>query len=217
MAMTHILLTGFAPFGGESINPSWQAVQQLDGWQPQPFNQVKVLELPCAFDDSLLVLQQALDKLKPTVVIAVGQAGGRSQFCLEKVAINYNDARIPDNNQQQPLGTATIEHGPSAYFSTLPLKTLVQALHQQGIPAALSFSAGTFVCNHVFYGLMHQLKDQPHVKAGFIHIPYSPAQACRHGAVASMELATVVQALKVCVELSLATQVDLALVGGTLD
>lgn len=217
MALTQILLTGFAPFGGEKINPSWQAVQQLDGWQPDAETIVSVLELPCVFGESLQVLHQAIKELTPAVVIAVGQAGGRSQFCVEKVAINYDDARIPDNQQQQPAGTAIVADGPTAYFSTLPVKAIVQALQQQGIPAALSFSAGTFVCNHVFYGMLHRLRNQPQVKAGFIHIPYSPAQACQHGAVASMELSLVVKALKLCIELSLQTNNDVVIAGGTLD
>ncbi len=214
--MRTILLTGFAPFGGEATNPSWDAVQQLDGWQPDDETVVRARQLPCVFTQSLSVLHAELAALDPVLVLAIGQAGGRTCFSLEKVAINYNDARIADNQGQQPLATATVDDGPAAYFSTLPLKHLVQQLRSQGIPAEVSFSAGTFVCNHVFYGLMHALAAKPQVRAGFIHIPYSPEQAARHQS-ASMSTALVVEALKNCIYISLLQQPDILLATGQLD
>ncbi|RVU37153.1 pyroglutamyl-peptidase I [Rheinheimera riviphila] len=214
--MRTILVTGFEPFGGEATNPSWDAVQQLDGWQPDDETLVHARQLPCVFEQSLAVLTAELTALDPVLVLAIGQAGGRTCFSLEKVAINYNDARIADNQGQQPLATATADDGPAAYFSSLPLKHLVQQLRQHGIPAEVSFSAGTFVCNHVFYGLMHALKAKPQVRAGFIHIPYSPAQAARLQS-ASMSTELVVAALKICIEISLLQQPDILLATGQLD
>ncbi|MCT6699166.1 pyroglutamyl-peptidase I [Rheinheimera sp. 4Y26] len=212
-----ILLTGFAPFGGEQINPSWQAVQQLQGWQADDETEVQAIELPCIFGQSLEKLQQALQQFNPVLVIAVGQAGGRTAISLEKVAINYQDARIADNAGNQPLGEPVIAGAPTAYFSSLPLKAIVQDLRQQGIPAEISYSAGTFVCNHVFYGLMHTVATSPKVRAGFIHIPYLPAQAARLGGPASMTTELVVKALKQVMQLSLLQQPDILLAEGTLD
>ncbi len=214
--MQNILLTGFEPFGGETSNPSWDAVQQLDGWQPDDETVVLARKLPCVFEQSLQVLSAELTALQPVLVIAVGQAGGRTCFSLEKVAINYNDARIMDNRGQQPINSTTAEGGPAAYFSTLPLKHIVQQVRQRGIPAEVSLSAGSFVCNHVFYGLMHQLASTPKVRAGFIHIPYSPQQASRLQS-ASMSQELVVAALKICIEVSLLQQPDLLLAMGQLD
>jgi len=216
MAMRTILLTGFEPFGGETSNPSWDAVQQLDGWQPDDETIVRALQLPCVFGRSISVLQAQLAALDPVLVLALGQAGGRTCISLEKVAINYNDARIADNQGQQPLATATADDGPAAYFSNLPLKHLVQQLRSNDIPAEVSFSAGTFVCNHLFYGLMHALAAKPLVRAGFIHIPYSPAQAARQQS-ASMSIDMVVAALKICIEVSLLQQPDILLATGRLD
>ena len=212
-----ILLTGFAPFGGESQNPSWDAVKQLQGFTPDDETQVQTIELPCVFHNSLELLRQAIQQWDPVLVIAVGQAGGRSAISLEKVAINYQDARIADNAGKQPLGEPVIAGAPTAYFSSLPLKAIVQNLRQQGIPAEISFSAGTFVCNHVFYGLMQALEHQPQVKAGFIHIPYAPEQAARHPGSASMAISMVVKALRLAIEQSLLQQEDVLLCAGTLN
>lgn len=214
--MRTILLTGFEPFGGETSNPSWDAVQQLDGWQPDDETMVVARQLPCVFGSSVAQLNTHIKALDPVLVLALGQAGGRTCFSLEKVAINYNDARIADNQGQQPLATATVENGAAAYFSSLPLKHLLQQLKSNGIPAEISFSAGTFVCNHVFYGLMHALAEKPRVRAGFIHIPYSPEQATRHQS-ASMSIELVVAALKICIEISLLQQPDILMATGRLD
>lgn len=214
--MRTILLTGFEPFGGEASNPSWDSVQQLDGWQPDDETVVVARQLPCVFGSSLAEMNEHINELDPVLVLAVGQAGGRTCFSLEKVAINYNDARIADNQGQQPLATATVDAGPAAYFSTLPVKHLLQQLRAQGIPADLSFSAGTFVCNHLFYGLMHRLAATPLVRAGFIHIPYCPMQASRQQS-ASMSIEMVVAALKICIEVSLLQQPDILLASGQLN
>ncbi|OOF06835.1 pyroglutamyl-peptidase I [Salinivibrio sp. MA440] len=200
--MHTILITGFEPFGGESENPSWQVAQALEGWQPNEECIVKAVRLPCTFDDSLPTLHSALESLSPVMVIALGQAGGRAEISLEKVAINYQNAPIPDNAGKQPHGTSVVPSGPNAYFSTLPLNRLANALNEAHHPASISYTAGTFVCNQVFYGLMHALAHHTEVRAGFIHIPYSPAQACKHRA-PSMPVGDVVAAMKVAIELSL--------------
>lgn len=214
--MQTILLTGFEPFGGEQQNPSWLAVQQLDGYQLDDEVQIVSRQLSCVFEKSQQELQTAIKEVKPVLVLALGQAGGRTELCFEKVAINFIDARIADNAGQQPIDKAVVAEGPAAYFTTLPVKAMVNSLRQQGIPAAISYTAGTYVCNTVFYALMHQLKDKAKVPAGFLHIPYAPEQAIGK-AVASMPVDMVVQALKICLPVALRTTEDLQLVAGTLD
>jgi pyroglutamyl-peptidase len=214
--MQTILLTGFEPFGGEQSNPSWLVAQQLDGYQLDDEVQIVSRQLSCVFEKSQQELKAAIDELKPVLVLAVGQAGGRTELCFEKVAINFIDARIADNAGQQPVGMPVITDGPTAYFTTLPIKAMVNSLKQQGIPAAVSYTAGTYVCNTVFYVLMHQLKDQPKVRAGFLHIPYAPGQAVGK-AVASMPVDMVVNALKLCLPVALQTTEDLQIAAGTLD
>lgn len=214
--MPNILLTGFEPFGGEQVNHAWQAVQPLDGWQPDHEVTVHTRQLPCVFNDCIQQLQQLITELKPVLVIAVGQASGRNRISLEKVAINLNDARIADNHQQQPIDTPVIPDGPDAYFSTLPLKALLQQLKQQHIPAEISYTAGTFVCNHLFYGLMHHLSTNNTVRAGFIHIPLSPAQTIDLPGSASMNTDDIIRALKTITVVSLQQKEDILLAAGTL-
>lgn len=214
--MQTILLTGFEPFGGEQSNPSWLAVQQLDGYQLDDEVQIVSRQLSCVFEKSRQELKTAIDELKPVLVVALGQAGGRAELCFEKVAINFIDARIADNAGQQPVDKSVVTEGPAAYFTTLPIKAMVNSLKQQGIPAAVSYTAGTYVCNTVFYALMHQLKDKPKVRAGFLHIPYAPEQAIGK-AVASMPVDMVVNALKLCLPVALQTTEDLQIAAGTLD
>jgi pyroglutamyl-peptidase len=214
--MYTILLTGFEPFGGEQSNPSWLAVQQLDGYQLDDEVQIVSRQLSCVFEKSQNELQKAIEELTPVLVLALGQAGGRTELCFEKVAINFIDARIADNAGAQPLDKPIVPDGPTAYFTTLPIKAMVNSLKQQGIPAAVSYTAGTYVCNTIFYALMHQLKDTPKVRAGFLHIPYAPEQAVGK-AVASMPVDMVVQALKLCLPVALQTTEDLHIAGGTLD
>jgi pyroglutamyl-peptidase len=214
--MQTILLTGFEPFGGEQSNPSWLAVQQLDGYQLDDEVQIVSRQLSCVFEQSQQELKAAIDELNPVLVLAVGQAGGRTELCFEKVAINFIDARIADNAGQQPIDKPVVIDGPAAYFTTLPIKAMVNSLKQQGMPAAVSYTAGTYVCNTIFYALMHQLKDKPKVRAGFLHIPYAPEQAIGK-AVASMPVAMVVNALKLCLPVALQTTEDLQIAAGTLD
>lgn len=209
-----VLLTGFQPFGGEQVNPSWQAVSALHGARIAQ-HRVVARELPVAFGTSLKVLRAALKQTQPSLVICVGQAGGRAQLSLERVAINVDDARIPDNTGSQPVDLPVVDGGPAAYFSTLPIKAMREALRVAGFPAEVSQTAGTYVCNHVFYGLMHGLRARPGVRAGFIHIPYSPAQASAHAGAASLPVETVVQALRIAVETALKVQQDIRRAAGS--
>lgn len=202
--MAKVLITGFEPFAGETLNPSWQVASSLDGWQFDDEISVSAIRLPCVFKQSLLTLEQAINQLKPAVVIMLGQAGGCSQLKLEKIASNYIDAAFADNAGQQPRDGLTASHGPAAYFSNLPEKAMLQALHMQHIPAQLSLSAGSYVCNHSFYGLMHLIKNQyASIRGGFIHLPYLPEQVLNKPDTASMELVTQIKAIKICVEVSL--------------
>ncbi|MBW9400514.1 pyroglutamyl-peptidase I [Leclercia sp. EC_58] len=211
--MRTVLITGFEPFGGETLNPSWEVVKQLDGAIIDDCR-VVARQLPCVFGESLSVLNAAIDALQPSVVLAVGQAGGRVDVTVERVAINVDDARIPDNHGQQPVDVAIVEGGPAAWFSTLPIKAMVAALRESGIPASVSQTAGTFVCNHVMYGVLHKLADRPEVKGGFIHIPYLPEQAAAHPGAPSMATQTVKQALEIAITVALRQEADIKVVGG---
>jgi len=208
-----VLLTGFQPFGGEQVNPSWQAVSALHGTRIAG-HRVVARELPVAFGKSLKALRAALKETQPSLVICVGQAGGRAQLSLERVAINVDDARIPDNAGQQPIDAPVVADGPAAYFSTLPIKAMREALRGAGFPVEVSQTAGTYVCNHVFYGLMHALRRQRTVRAGFIHIPYSPAQASGHAGAASLPVETVTAALRLALKVALKTSLDIRTAAG---
>jgi len=208
-----VLLTGFEPFNGAAINPSWEAARALDGWSGPGFT-VVARQLPCVFGTAVDVLREAMAGVKPDIVIAVGQAGGRSEISLERVAINVDDASIRDNAGNQPVDMPVAADGPTAYFTTLPVKAIVKALRLRGFPSGVSQTAGTFVCNHVFYGLMHQTVGQP-VKAGFIHVPFLPEQAAdRPERPPSMALRDIVDALRIAVEVAVVTESDAVEAGG---
>lgn len=191
-----ILLTGFDPFGGEPINPALEAVKlvKID----DPDLEIIKLEVPTVFGDSIAAVTEAMALHKPEAVVCVGQAGGRFAVTPERVAINVSDARIPDNAGNRPLDEPIVPGGPAAYFSTLPVKAMVAAIRDCGIPASLSNSAGVYVCNHLMYGVLHAAATRfPGVRAGFIHVPYIPEQAARKGGnVPSMSLETIAKALE---------------------
>jgi pyroglutamyl-peptidase len=212
-----VLLTGFEPFGGEPINPSWEAVRALDGWR-EPGFRVIAAQLPCVFGAAREALAALVDQHRPQCLIGVGQAGGRAEISVERVAINVDDARIPDNAGCQPIDEPVVPGGPAAYFSTLPIKAIVHRLRDAGLPAAVSQTAGTFVCNHAFYAALHLAAQQRGtLRAGFVHIPYLPEQAARHAGAASMSLDSMVQALRVVVRESVHTGADRHETGGQLD
>jgi pyroglutamyl-peptidase len=207
-----VLVTGFDPFGGSPVNPSWYAVQALHGREIAA-HRIVGAQLPTVFGASIERLEQLLQQHRPRLVICTGQAGGRGALSLERVAINVNDARIPDNAGEQPVDTAIAADGPAAYFTTLPIKAMLQALLADGIRAEVSQTAGTFVCNHVFYGLMHLLA-QPRfqgVRGGLIHVPFLPEQGQP-----SMLLAQIVRGLEVAIECALVTEHDIRKQAGAL-
>lgn len=214
MARPRVLLTGFDPFGGQSVNPSWQAVSALHGTTVAGHDVIGA-QLPTVFGAALQALRDSLRQHRPTLVLATGQAGGRGAISLERVAINVNDARIPDNAGAQPVDTPVVPGGPAAYFTRLPIKAMLVALLQQGIRAEVSQTAGTFVCNHTFYGLMHELETTPEfagVRGGLIHVPWLPEQGQP-----SMAAGEIAQALKVCIECAVATREDIVRQAGALD
>ena len=202
-----VLLTGFTPFGGEASNPSWDAVAPLANKRIGG-HRIVVRQLPVEFGASLQVLQAAIRETKPALVLCVGQAGGRAQLSIERVAINIDDARIPDNADACPIDAPIVADGPAAYFTTLPIKAMLVAMREAGIPAEVSQTAGTYVCNHVFYGLMHALRGKPRTRGGFIHIPYAPEQAARHPGAPSLPVDVVTAALRIGLRIALATTVD---------
>jgi pyroglutamyl-peptidase len=210
-----ILLSGFAPFGGASINPSWLVAQALNGERVAGARVVAV-ELPCVFGAAIQTMNSAIATYAPQLVLALGQAGGRAEVSLERVAINVDDARIADNAGAQPLDEPVCAGAPAAYFSTLPIKAIVAALHQAGVPASVSQTAGTFVCNHVFFGLMHRLRRSHKVRAGFMHVPLVPEQAAAYPGQPTMDLATMVHATRVALLTALSVTQDLRHGGGAL-
>lgn len=200
--MPKVLLTGFEPFAGEPINPSAEIVAALGGRTIEGHEIVGAI-LPCVFGAAIASLRAEIARHEPAVVVCTGQAGGRPCVTVERVAINVDDARIPDNQGQQPIDAAIVDAGPPAYFASLPLKSTVRALALAGIPADVSQTAGTFVCNHVFYGLMHALAGTS-VRGGFVHVPFLPEQAKRAGPGApSMPLAVMVRAIEIVIATSL--------------
>lgn len=170
-----VLVTGFDPFGGEKVNPAYEAVKLL----PDTIAGARVVkvEIPTVFGKSGRKLAEAIEAESPDAVLCVGQAGGRAGMTVEYVAINLNEARIPDNEGKQPLAEAIQKDGETAYFATLPVKAMVKAMNEAGVPATLSYTAGTFVCNHLMYELLYlAAKRYPHLKGGFVHVPYATEQ-----------------------------------------
>jgi pyroglutamyl-peptidase len=209
-----VLVTGFEPFGGDALNPSWMAAQALHGRMVGGHRLIGA-QLPTAFDHSLEVLRDLLQRHRPDLVICTGQAGGRPALSLERVAINVNDARIPDNAGAQPVDTPVFAGGPAAYFTSLPIKAMLAELLEAGIDAEVSQTAGTFVCNHVFYGLMHEIATRRELaltRGGLIHVPWLPGQGQP-----SMRLEEIVQGLKLAIECALATVTDIRKQAGALN
>ena len=209
-----ILVTGFDPFGGEKVNPALEAVKLL----PKEIHGVEVhwTEIPTVFYKSAEVLEAEIVRYQPDVVLCIGQAGGRSSLTPERVAINQDDARIPDNQGNQPIDTPIREDGQAAYFSTLPIKAMVQAIKEQGLPAAVSNTAGTFVCNHLMYQALYLVdKKFPHMRAGFMHIPYMTEQVLNKPNTASMCLTDIVRGIEAAIGAIVDYKdKDLKLVGG---
>jgi pyroglutamyl-peptidase len=206
-----VLVTGFEPFDGAEINPSQEIARNLNGTVIAGHRVVGAL-LPCVFGAAIPELKRLIGVHRPALVICVGQAGGRAAITPERVAINIDDARIADNAGAQPVDRPIVRGAPAGYFSTLPVKAIVAALREVGVPSEVSQTAGTFVCNHVFYGLMHTLRTSKGVRAGFIHVPYLPEQAQKGQA--SLPLEDMVFGVALAVETALRCKKDLRLAGG---
>ena len=195
------LVTGFEPFGDDPINPALEALRRL----PPLLGRLEIATrvLPTVFGRALAVLDDALAAAAPDLVLCVGLAGGRAELSLERVAINIDDAGIADNAGQLPVDRPIVPGGPPAYFSTLPIKAAVARLRKAGLPAAVSNTAGTFVCNHVFYGVMHRAATvRPRLRAGFLHVPYLPVQAARHDSAPSMALGDIVRGIEIVLQVA---------------
>lgn len=174
--MTRVLLTGFEPFDGADVNPSWEAARLVAADPPQGL-EVTPVRLSCVFGQAGDELRAAVREFSPDLVVCLGQAAGRPDVTVERVAINVDDARIPDNAGARPVDAPVVPGGPAAYFATLPVKACVAAVRAAGLPASLSHTPGTFVCNHVFYALMHLLAtERPGARGGFVHLPALPHQ-----------------------------------------
>ena len=212
--MTTVLLTGFEPFNGETTNPSWDALALVD----VPGVRLATELLPCSFGRSLPALRAAVELHQPDIVVAVGQAGGRAVITPERVAVNGDDARIPDNDGRAPVDEPIVDGAPMAYLTGLPIKAAVTAMREADIPVTISHTAGTFVCNHVFYGLMHMINTElPHIRGGFVHVPFSTAQVAARGtSEPSMSLRTIADGLAVLVQTCVQISDDMKVSGGTL-
>lgn len=212
-----ILVTAFDPFGGESINPALEAVKlmkdKIDGAE------IVKLEIPTVFRKSIDKVAEAIVKENPDVVLSIGQAGGRFEVTPERVGINVDDARIPDNEGNQPIDVPIYEDGAPAYFTTLPVKAMVEAIREAGLPSSLSNSAGTFVCNHIMYGVLYQIEKMgKNIRAGFIHVPFIPEQVARRPAPAPcMSMVDIAKALEAAVSAIVKNEQDIVAVGGKLD
>ena len=217
-----VLITGFEPFDRDSVNPSWEVARALDGWCPEAggvSGLVTAVRLPCVFGAAIEALAAAFETHRPALVVGLGLAGGRSELTPERVAVNMDDARIPDNAGRQPIDAPVFPGGPAAYFSTLPIKAIVRELRSGGVPSSVSNTAGSFVCNHVFYGLMHLLATRHaslSARGGFVHVPALPEQAARQPGMPSMALAEQVRGIRVLVETALKVREDVRETGGQL-
>ncbi|MEF3117288.1 pyroglutamyl-peptidase I [Streptomyces chrestomyceticus] len=210
---TRILLTGFEPFDGESSNPSWEAVRAAAA-EPPAGLEITAVELPCVYGRSRTVLREAVAAHDPDIVLCVGQAGGRPDLTVERVAVNIDDARIPDVSGAQPIDEPIVPGGPAAYFAALPVKACVAAVREAGVPASVSNTAGTFVCNHVFYDLMHLIAtERPALRGGFVHVPYAPGQVAGRS-LPSLAVSAVAEGLRVIAATAARTNTDIKAVGG---
>lgn len=202
-----VLVTGFDPFGGETVNPAYEAVRNL----PEKIAGAKIItmEIPTVFKKSAGVVEQAIIQNMPDIVINVGQAGGRTAISIEKVAINLAEASIPDNDGDMPIDEALIENGPTAYFATIPVKAMVHHVKEHGIPCSLSYTAGTYVCNSIMYHMLHLTATKyPKIKAGFIHVPYAPQQTTEKPQYASMSIEDITKALTYAIEAAVLYESD---------
>ena len=211
-----ILVTGFEPFGGEATNPSWEICERL----PREIAgaRIETCLVPCVFRRAIEVAADAIERHRPVIVLSLGQAGGRSVLGVERIAINVDDARIADNDGQQPVDEPVAPDGPAAHFATLPVKAMAKAMRAAGAPAEVSNSAGTFVCNHLMYGVLHFIEARGFpTRAGFIHVPYADEQVIDKGPVASMAIATMVKGIEAALHAARVAKNDIRQAEGRLD
>lgn len=211
--MKKVLITGFEPFGGDSINPALEAVKRLEEVAIDG-GVIVTCHVPVTRYDSINAVIEAIEAYQPECVITVGQAAGRAAITPERIAINVDDFRIPDNGGNQPIDEPIVTEGPDAYFTTLPIKRIVQTLQDKGIPCQVSNSAGTFVCNHLFYGVQHYLNNKP-VRHGFVHIPLLPEQNPT-GDQPTMALDTIVEGLRLVAQVAINHDSDIVVTGGQI-
>ena len=210
-----ILVTGFDPFGGEPINPAIESVKRL------PDNiagaEIIKLEIPTVRKKSLEKIEKAINEHNPDVILSIGQAGGRFDISIERIGINLDDFRIPDNEGNQIIDEPIFPDGENSYFVKLPVKAMVQNVQKNNIPASVSYTAGTFVCNHVLYGVLYLIEKKYNgKKSGFIHIPFLPEQVVDKRNTPSMELSTIVKGLTAAIEAIVKNDEDIKEVGGTV-
>lgn len=212
-----LLITGFDPFGGEAINPALEAVKLL----PDTIHGAQIVkaEIPTVFGKSAAIVAEKIEEIHPDVVLNIGQAGGRFAISPERVAINVDDARIPDNEGNQPVDEAIQTGGKPAYFTQLPIKAMVENMKKAGIPAAVSNTAGTFVCNHIMYQVQYMIDTKyPEMKGGFIHVPFIPQQVVDKAGQPAMSIEDIAKGLTAAVEaiVDYADKEDLKAIGGAI-
>ncbi len=208
-----IMLTAFDPFGGDKINPALEAVKLV---RPELFDaEIIKVEIPTVFGKSIETALAAMEKHHPDVVLCIGQAGGRFDMTPERVAINVDDARIADNEGNQPVDEAIFKDGEPAYFTMLPIKAMVQAMKNAGIPASVSNTAGTFVCNHIMYGVLYHIhKSFPGVRGGFMHVPFTTEQVVNRPNMPALSTEQIARGIEVSIQAIIDNPVDIDAVGG---
>ena len=208
-----VLVTGFDPFGGESINPAWEAVKVIK--DEIAGAEIVKMQIPTVVGKSIAKIHDKMVEINPDIVIAVGQAGGRFGITPERVAINVTDARIPDNEGNQPIDEPIFADGDAAYFSNLPVKAMVQEIKNAGYPTSLSNTAGTYICNHVMYGILYYIqKEFPNVRGGFIHVPFAASQVVNKPNTPSMAIADITAAIEAAIKAAVEHQADIKAIGG---
>jgi len=213
--MKKLLITGFDPFGKETINPAYEAIKLIDDIVDGC--EIIKLEIPTVFHESIEILEKAMIKHKPDIVLCIGQAGGRFQITPERIAINLDDASIKDNKGNQPIDTKIFEDGEAAYFANIPVKAMVRAMRENKIPASVSNTAGTFVCNHLMYGLLYKINKVEEfnaIKGGFIHVPFATEQVVDKFNTPALSLTQIAQGLTACIRACIAHETDIKDVGG---
>ena len=208
-----VLVTGFDPFGGESINPAWEAVKVIK--DEIAGAEIVKMQIPTVVGKSIAKIHDKMVEINPDIVIAVGQAGGRFGVTPERVAINVTDARIPDNEGNQPIDEPIFADGDAAYFSNLPVKAMVQEIKNAGYPTSLSNTAGTYICNHVMYGILYYIqKEFPNVRGGFIHVPFAASQVVNKPNTPSMAIADITAVIEAAIKAAVEHQADIKAIGG---